>query len=183
LNLVSGSPTIPSSSEELTVAAVGANLQFLSSTEYHLPSVNKIHSTGVQEQRERLLLLEIIEHDGVGHDLTEAGYHVELSDHFCHKRTSRQRGSRLKNAMHHKEAGEHAGNQERSVPSTGEDGALPPPARATITGLRRWKTAGLAELADEVHRPTWSSDQEQVKPGNGPWKRPNRANGSSLEGG
>jgi hypothetical protein len=70
-----------------------------------LPSVNHIHPLGVQEQREKLLLLEIIEHDGVRHDLTEAGHDVKLSDHFCNKRTSGQRGSRHENATYPKKPG------------------------------------------------------------------------------
>ena len=43
---------------------------------------------------------------------------------------------------------------------------MPAAARATRTVLWSLKAEkGLAELADELHRPTWSSDQERVKPG------------------
>lgn len=84
---MSGSPAIPSSSDELTVAAVGANLQLFATAQCAILSrpTQQIQCDEAEEQRkkQRLLPLEIIEHDSVRHDLAEAGHRVELGDELC----------------------------------------------------------------------------------------------------
>ena len=63
------------------MAAVGANLQ-VRQPRSTLPQIQWDNKTDEKWQKQRLPL-EIIEHDGVRHDLAEAGHRVELSDDLC----------------------------------------------------------------------------------------------------
>jgi hypothetical protein len=104
----------------------------------------------IQYKARRRLPLEIIEHDGVRHDLAEAGDRVELSDDLCAQterngESGRLHVTRSRRTGHEwgpRVGGGGGGGRPRAVPRTGDVGALPAAARAARCGLRRLKVAG-----------------------------------------
>jgi len=108
--------------------------------------MSKSNGATIQKSKAgRVLPLEIIEHDGVRHDLAEAGHRVKLSDDLCTQTERNRESGRLYTSGEEAGHDTSGGRGARAVPLTGDVGALPAAARAATGRLRRLEVAGFAD--------------------------------------
>ena len=116
--------------------------------------MSKSNGATIQKSKAgRVLPLEIIEHDGVRHDLAEAGHRVKLSDDLCTQTERNRESGRLYTS------GEEAGHDTSSTADRGR-GCV---ASGGPRGHRQPPEAGSRRLC----RPRSQPDRLKQRPGTG----------------